>query len=175
CAAQLWGVEVEGRDEAEAAARNQPDAHPCRKAGVGEVEPEARGEPQQCRLEAGCIPGREQLLGVRARAALAAHLPWNVEIDVEPAVAGACVAFAAAGGCRLGGVEDVRLLDHAASFPGRCRGPNVRASARSRLRGHRPARLPASRNSRTAVSGTAQRPVPPMPARGSTTTLISTR
>src|SRR3954468_19504764 len=99
--AQPRGLEIEGRDETEAAARNQPDAHACREASVGEIEPATRGKPQQCRLETGCVPGREELFGVRARATGAAHLIRNVEIDVESPVARACMAFAAARGCRL--------------------------------------------------------------------------
>ena len=52
-------------------------------------------------------------------------------------------------------------------------GTHVHAWARSSLRRQRPARLPASRNSRTAVNGTAGRPVPPMPRCGAAATLIS--
>jgi hypothetical protein len=56
-------VEVERGDEAEATAGNEADPDAGREAGVSEVEPAAGGEPQQGRLETGCIPDRKELLG----------------------------------------------------------------------------------------------------------------
>src|SRR4029079_3690358 len=99
----------------------------------------------------GCIPDRKELLGVRARAAAAAHLPRHVEVDVEAAVAGLCMALAAAHCGRVGGVEDVRLLDHAASFPGCCRG--VPASRPGAFASSRPAPRPTTRQEGIAAGG----------------------
>src|SRR6476646_2673360 len=170
--AQPRRVQVERGDEPEASARNEADPDARSEPGIAEVEPAACGEPQQGGLETGCIPDREELLGVRAGAAGAPHLPRHVEVDVEPAVAGLCMAFAAAHCGRLGGVEDVRLLDHAASFRGCCRSaspsrPGALASSRPA-----PTSTTGQQGFETAVSGTARRPVPPMPSRGAAANLV---
>jgi hypothetical protein len=57
--------------------------------------------------EAARVAGGEELLGVRAVAALATHLLWRAELEVDLAVVGARVAVAAAfRGGGDGGVED---------------------------------------------------------------------
>ena len=110
-----------------------------------QIELPAGGEAHQRRLEAGRPAGGKELLGVRPWAGRPAHLNRNVEVDVDPAVAGAGVALAATRRRRLGGVEDVGLLKHRRFLSWWTYVPD-RARERAGLRGEPPMPIPASRD-----------------------------
>jgi len=82
------------------------------RAQQPQVEVSACGEAQQRRLEAGRVSRGEELLGVRARPACAAHLGRYVEVDVEATVACAGMAFAATGRRCFCGIEDYEVSAH---------------------------------------------------------------
>src|SRR5882724_4577619 len=80
-------LQVEGCRETEAAAFQRTDPDPRGDARAAQVELPPRSEAQQRRLEARGVAGREELLRVGARPAVAAHLGGNVEVDVDAPIA----------------------------------------------------------------------------------------
>src|SRR5258706_6893453 len=93
-ATDLRRVEIERCREAEAAAAERPDADSRGDARAAHVELAPGGDPEQRRLEAGCVTRREELFGVRPGSAGAAHLCRHVEVEVEAAVARSSVTLA---------------------------------------------------------------------------------
>jgi hypothetical protein len=99
-------VQVQGHLQAEAAVPGRADPDPGGDRGVAGIQLAALGHRQQRRLETGAEADREQLLGVGAGTALAAHVLGDRQLELQAAVGGAAVAGPAAFGDRLGGVED---------------------------------------------------------------------
>src|SRR4051812_43621862 len=89
-------MEVQHGRKAKTTAAQHPDPNARGNARAAQIEPAAGGEPQQRGLEAGGVAGSEKLLGIGPRSARPAHLAGYVEVDVETAIAGARVTFAAA-------------------------------------------------------------------------------
>ena len=99
--------DVQAHGQLVAALAVRADLHAAGDRGVGDRDLLGAGDGLQRGVEAGAVPGREELLGVRPVAG-SAHLARDGEVEVDAAVGGDDAAVAACPGRDgFGGVEDV--------------------------------------------------------------------